>query len=492
MPNKEEEKEKNTEETKEEITLEDDDVEAPITPEMPSALSEPSSHIEMSEPSQISETIVPMTHSERHPTRPYYEGEEETKEEVKDDDDGAPTPPTSNYNLASTTAPVQPVAVFQPRVVTGGSATAAAAATTESSTKHEPSKSNRITCSKPLIIWFSVLLLLVIVLQAVMIVVIVRRDNDDTGVSIPPETPLPTTMASSVPTSSPTKPKTPTESNESLLLAFLLEEYDRFGLDPALLLDTTQPYTPQHKAYLQFLTDTDYVMQLEENQRLERFALVVFYFATNDVANPYVEDPGRWIEQNLWLSAVTHCGWKGITCQDDEELVASILLPQNNLSGDLPLELAFLGSHLKSLNLQSNQIYVEDYDFLKYWVRLESLLLDDNFLTSSIQTGLPSQFQFLASLTTLNLSNNRLKGPLLVLAEMPKLRRCWLHSNLLEGTVPPMMLEFLEVLELHDNTLTGEIPRSICMSLEASDYEFKSLTSDCLEAIVCDCCTKCY
>ena len=55
-------------------------------------------------------------------------------------------------------------------------------------------------------------------------------------------------------------------------------------------------------------------------------------------------------------------------------------------------------------------------------------------------------------------------------------------------------LELLEVVELHGNKLVGDMPQGVCSSVVNSDYEYKSLTSDCLKEVGCErsCCTQCF
>lgn len=76
------------------------------------------------------------------------------------------------------------------------------------------------------------------------------------------------------------------------------------------------------------------------------------------------------------------------------------------------------------------------------------------------------------------------------------LRRLWLYSNELTGNIPPELnqLTDLEVLEMHNNKLNGAMPQGVCANIDNSEYEFKSLTTDCVKKVTCDssCCTDCY
>jgi Leucine-rich repeat (LRR) protein len=122
-----------------------------------------------------------------------------------------------------------------------------------------------------------------------------------------------------------------------------------------------------------------------------------------------------------------------------------------------------------------------------------ALWLDDNKITGTI----PTQLGLLTELASISLTNATLRGKIPTeLGMLSGLRRLWLYSNELTGSVPAELnqLSALEVLQVHNNSLTGAMPQGICSIIDKSPYEFKSLTSDCLEKVTCDgsCCTECY
>jgi hypothetical protein len=200
---------------------------------------------------------------------------------------------------------------------------------------------------------------------------------------------------------------------------------------------------------------------------VQRYATVVLYYATNGT---------EWIMSNLWLESGVHeCDWIGITCEDivipsftledainnptelphhsgdgvdtiTERMVVSIDLPENNVSGYIPQELAGL-PYLRRLGLWSNDL-----------------------------TGtLPSELGKVLNLTTLILSDNSLTG------SIPKR---W--SKLIN----------LQRLEIQTNDMNFVVPESIC-SLTRSDEggSLEVLVVDCLGAdpeVACSCCTRCY
>lgn len=103
----------------------------------------------------------------------------------------------------------------------------------------------------------------------------------------------------------------------------------------------------------------------------------------------------------------------------------------------------------------------------------------------------------LTDLASVSMTNATLVGPIpSELAELTGLRRLWLYSNKLTGEIPPEFdnLEELEVFEVHDNNLHGAMPQGICTIIDESDYQYKSLTSDCVSQVECSdsCCTQCF
>merc|ERR1712028_229996 len=72
------------------------------------------------------------------------------------------------------------------------------------------------------------------------------------------------------------------------------------------------------------------------------------------------------------------------------------------------------------------------------------------------------------------------------IGNLNQLRRLWLFNNELTGTIPEALskLELLEVVELHGNKLRGDMPDGVCTAVGKSDYEYKSLTSDCKKAVI--------
>lgn len=104
----------------------------------------------------------------------------------------------------------------------------------------------------------------------------------------------------------------------------------------------------------------------------------------------------------------------------------------------------------------------------------------------------------MTGLASFSLANATLTGKIPdELGNLNELRRLWLFNNELTGTIPVALnkLELLEVVELHGNKLNGDMPQGVCSAVDKSEYEYKSLTSDCKKAVTCkspSCCTQCF
>jgi hypothetical protein len=222
------------------------------------------------------------------------------------------------------------------------------------------------------------------------------------------------------------------------LLASLLAAYKRHGLDSEPLGEDAGS-TPQRQAFYWLATD-DELANFDHTETMQRYALAVFYYATNANPSLYVEEPQPWIDAQLWLSESHACEWWGIECNTQHHVLA-INLASNNLTGSLPQELALFANSFITLDLADNLIYMEGelYDVFEKLVNLETLLLDDNFMVS--ERGLPTQFKNLHNLRKLRMSYNLLAGQLetegnKVLVHMGALTHLEIESNFLTGPMP--------------------------------------------------------
>ena len=141
----------------------------------------------------------------------------------------------------------------------------------------------------------------------------------------------------------------------------------------------------------------------------ERAALVALYHAT---------DGDNWTNNTNWLSDQPVGEWHGVSFGSGTSRVRNLVLPNNNLSGTIPVELSDL-AELRNLNLSGNN------------------------LTGEIPPGLGN-----TNVVQLSLNDNNLSGRL--------------PSALFEDRVYPAYPHHFRDLDLRDNSgLTGPLPRSL-------------------------------
>lgn len=194
---------------------------------------------------------------------------------------------------------------------------------------------------------------------------------------------------------------------------------------------------------------------------VERYAIAVFYYATNGQG---------WTNQYNFLSNSSVCDWHdesstfhfGVRFCSDDGSVTMLQLPSNNLEGSLPTILGLL-SNLSSLDLPDNLVKGTIPSEISKLSALSGRLdLSYNRLTGSI----PEPIGSLTDLSELLLQYNRLDGTIpdgiLALTSLTSIN---LGSNLLIGSIPGNIgsLSLLQHLRLNDNLLTGSTPSSIGM-----------------------------
>ena len=149
--------------------------------------------------------------------------------------------------------------------------------------------------------------------------------------------------------------------------------------------------------------------------------------------------------------------WAGVGLS--EGWLVELALPQNNLTGTLPPELANL-PQLQILYLAANALTGEIPPEFGDFPQLQVLWLEENQLTGEISPELGD----LSRLESLDLRENDLDGPIPPeLAGLTKLRELALAGNDLTGEIPLELagLSQLQVLVLQRNDLTGQIPREL-------------------------------
>ncbi|KAL3939696.1 MAG: hypothetical protein SGBAC_005617 [Bacillariaceae sp.] len=275
---------------------------------------------------------------------------------------------------------------------------------------------------------------------------------------------------------------------------------------------------------------------------VERYALAEFYYATNGEG---------WINQYNFLSNSPVCDWHGTSsfhfgvrfCSDEGSItmlqlpfnnlegslpaslpllsnLASLDLPKNLIDGTIPLEISKLSSLSGRLDLSHNRIIGSIPQSMGALTNLAELLLQYNRLDGEISPEILA----MTSLTSMNLGSNLLSSSLPEhIGRLTLLKDLRLNDNQLTGKLPSSIgqLSRLHKLQLQQNQLTGDIPTSLSnlenndahsfnLFLHANNFSTEAsmeflcqdnavcssrimgCSSDCLSAVQCSCCGRCY
>ena len=205
----------------------------------------------------------------------------------------------------------------------------------------------------------------------------------------------------------------------------------------------------------------------------DRAALVALYNATSGP---------NWTINTNWLTTAALSEWYGVTTDVDGR-VTHVYLAQNELNGELPVELGDLTS-LQILYLSQNMLSgaipaalgdLSSLQILYLWgnelsgaipvelgdlTNLEQLSLSQNMLSGAI----PAALGDLASLQILDIWGNELSGAIPVeLGDLAGLQILSLSQNMLSGAIPAALgdLASLQILDISQNELSGAIPAKL-------------------------------
>jgi len=253
------------------------------------------------------------------------------------------------------------------------------------------------------------------------------------------------------------------------------------GVTSELSLST--PGSAQNAATCWLLFEDPKKMKASNSQFLQRYALAVFWFAT--------DGKGHWQVKTDWMSGKDECSWYGITCGRSwtgTNLVREIDLGFNDCHGIIPRELAIL-TELEDVDLHGNEIQgVIPFAVCAAWKKVKYLRLHMNGLFGQ----LPSDISKMSSLREISIFGNYFHGAIpKELEKLAKLERLDLYANNFSGNIPSNLgkMKKLRSLDVHDNDLVGRMPKEIC-----ENKSIKSLTSDCLgrsPEVTCECCHYC-
>lgn len=168
----------------------------------------------------------------------------------------------------------------------------------------------------------------------------------------------------------------------------------------------------------------------------------------------------------------------GVQCNEAGE-VDYLVIPNNNLKGDLPPEVGLLEA-LQHVSLYKNKISGSIPNAFQYLNDLHTLVLEDNEMTGSIPDYINEQwtelqllslaynnldgelpdFDGMDKLTQLALNHNGFTGAIDVFDNTPLLEVLLLSNNELDGSFYPSLLQTIPVrlFDVSNNKLTGQIP----------------------------------
>ena len=243
----------------------------------------------------------------------------------------------------------------------------------------------------------------------------------------------------------PDLPASQVNANRDELGKLLLTMYNERGMDwdPVSELDTFQGQA------LTFVAGSSTYAQLSRAEKIEKYALVVFYLSTFRQPHALLAVAQKWTSNQNWLGKESVCVWEGIVC-NSEESVQQILLPNHQLSGSLPAELSLL-LNLETIDLTTNYIYMEADDHFLWTImpNLLELTMDDNYFVS--ENGLPAQFIGMTSIQKISLSYNLLQGSFdgEMFNSLQNLQHLEVESNYIEGPLPPELLRLSSLVYLY-------------------------------------------
>ncbi|CAB9511153.1 receptor-like protein kinase [Seminavis robusta] len=184
---------------------------------------------------------------------------------------------------------------------------------------------------------------------------------------------------------------------------FVLEDIqnrieDALGPDYFPKNNEAEPTQPKFKALDWIVFEDPLQLNLEANNLLQRFIVILTYFQTSRESEWLYCGPSTtaneetcWIpdlygSESLtirWLTGVHECQWAGIYC-DTEKNITGLWLWDNGLNGPLPTELANIPA-LESINFEGNQL-TGSIPVELFGNKLSSLQFANNSLTGTVPT----------------------------------------------------------------------------------------------------------
>ena len=342
-------------------------------------------------------------------------------------------------------------------------------------------KSPRLYCCR-----VTLLLSLIAIVAVLTIVLIGKSDRGEANAAMiqenasqPSMFPLmrPSTMPSIQPSLQPTVESSLTIVDLSNLSVKELLTYIAF--DNGIALRETG--SAQNTAFEWLVSSNTNPQDLGSAEVIQTYALATLFYSTNG---------NNWERLDNWLASdVNVCFWYSTAgsdaCAVDADgsyELTQLSLNNNNLNGQLPLEIGHLAS-VEIISLNNNNLtgVLPDQLFSKTQ-KLKQLEIRDN----KIEGSFPTMVGLLSHLLYLDFDSNDFKGTLPTeIAMMTALTTLSLNNNFITGTIPMQFstMSNLRNLYLDGNNLTGKVTDKIC-ALKLADFKI-----GCNTKIECSCCT---
>jgi hypothetical protein len=180
----------------------------------------------------------------------------------------------------------------------------------------------------------------------------------------------------------------------------------------------------------------------------DSLALVALY---NSTGGP------NWTNRTNWLSSQPISTWYGVNLSNGR--VIGLRLDNNNLSGNIPIEIGNL-NNIILLSLTQNNLNGNIPKEIGNLTNIKGLYFSGNLLSGAI----PIELSNLSNIENLELPQNHLTGSIpKEIGTLPNLTFLSLWNNQITGIIPKELgnLKNLHVLSLSENQLSGNIPPEI-------------------------------